>query len=79
MDDQDKATLMGYLSQGSFQRLNLRQKNFEGKTPFVLAIESRNLAFLEAVASHESSLDMAWGRFVEIESTEVGQVLINTF
>lgn len=50
LDEDEKETLTKFLAPGSFQRVNLWQKDYLKKQPLVVAVEAQNLDFIQIVA-----------------------------
>lgn len=79
LDENEKALLASFLDKDSMQRVNLFQKDYLGREPLAVAIESKNIDFIEAVACSTASLDRAWFKFFNIDSPEFLQTLVTQF
>jgi len=76
LDEFEKGMLLRFLSAGSMQRGNLWQKNYLGVEPVAMAIENRNLDFIQIVAESEASMDRAWSCFFNTASFEFAKTLV---
>ena len=78
--DQNQQSLLKYfLDSGSFQRINLFQRDEDFKLPIVLAIENGNIEFIKIICKSEASLKMKWQDFFDLKSISLAKAVDKLF
>ena len=73
----EQALLTKLLATESLSRINLWQNDYLRRSPLAIAIQNKNLDFLNLVAESDASLDRGWNEFFAISSYDFAQIIVD--